>query len=397
MKIFVLNSGGSSVKFKLLAMPGEELIASGKVERLGQKDAVFHFSSGALKNTKITLTINDHKEAIKLILEKLIDKGGGVIDSFQEIDAIGHRVVHAGEKFTGSIVIDDKVITAIKECFDLAPLHNPPNVAGIEICKEILPNTAMVAVFDNAFHVDIPDYVRTYAIPYKYYEKYRVRKYGFHGITFEYMTGRTADILNKELSDLKIVSLMMGSGCTANAFKEGKSVEVSTGFTPLEGLVQSTRAGDVDPAAILYIMKKENLSVEEMDKVLNKESGWMGISEISNDLREIIIESEKDNKLAQLALRTTAHRAKKYVGAYSAIMGGIDALVFSGGVGENCAILREMVTAELGFLGLELDQDLNNNLKTEGIISTIDSKAKIIVVNTDEEMVIARDTYHLVG
>ncbi|MEJ6950398.1 acetate/propionate family kinase [Natronospora cellulosivora (SeqCode)] len=395
MNVFVLNSGGSSVKFKFLKMPEEELLASGKVERLGKEDAIFHFAYGN-NEVKRSLSIKNHKEAIFLILKNLIDKDKGIINTYNEIDAVGHRVVHAGEKFTASVVIDDQVINAIKECFDLAPLHNPPNVTGIEIFKDILPDTKMVAVFDNAFHVDIEDYVRTYAIPYKYYEKYGVRRYGFHGITFEYMTGKAAEILDRNLDDLKLVSLMMGSGCTANAFKEGKSVEVSTGFTPLEGLVQSTRSGDLDPAAILYIMKKENLSAEEMDRILNKESGWLGISGVSNDLREIIEESDKGVKLAKLALETTAHRAKKYVGAYSAVMGGIDALVFSGGVGENCALLREKIVSELKFLGLEIDEDLNNNLSGEGIISTKDSSVKIIVVNTDEEVVIARDTYTLV-
>lgn len=396
MKIFVLNSGGSSVKYKLLKMPEEKMIAAGKVERLGMENAVFHFQYADNTGFKKTLPIEDHEAAIRLIISTLVDKDKGVLEDFNEIDAVGHRVVHAGEKFTGSVLINSNVLDAIKECYDLAPLHNPPNVTGIEILKGILPDTPMAAVFDNAFHADIPDYVRTYAVPYRYYEKYGVRRYGFHGITFEYMTRRASEILNTNLEDMKIVSLMMGSGCTANACKEGKSIEVSTGFTPLEGLVQSTRSGDIDPAAVLYIMRKENLSADEMDRILNKESGWLGISGLSNDLRDIVEESEKGNKLAELAIETTAHRARKYLGAYSAVMGGIDALVFSGGVGENSSLLREKICKELDFLGLKIDRELNDSIKAEGVVSADDSSVKILVVNTDEELVIARNTYQLV-
>ncbi len=396
MKIFVLNSGGSSVKFKLLEMPEEKLLASGSVERLGKEDAVLHFTNTDGEKWSKTQPVENHEAGIKLLIARLLDQNKGVVSNISEIDAIGHRVVHAGEHFTGSVRINNEVITALKECYELAPLHNPPNVAGIEICQNLIPDVPMVAVFDNAFHAEIEDYVRTYAIPYKYYEKYGIRRYGFHGITFRYMTGKTVEILDKKPEDLKIVSLMMGSGCTANAFDCGKSVEASTGFTPLEGLIQSTRSGDIDPAAVLYLMRKENLSSEEMDRILNKESGWLGISGISNDLREIFEESNKDNYRAKLTIEAITHRAKKYIGAYAAIMSGIDALVFSGGVGENSSKLRKKITSGLGFLNIEIDDKLNNSLKGEGVISTADSRVKIVVVNTDEELVIARDTLDIV-
>lgn len=395
MKIFVLNCGGSSVKFKLLEMPEEKTIASGGVERLGKEDAVFHYKEKDADKETITLPVQNHKQGIDLILDKLVDKTSNVINDIKEIDAVGHRVVHAGERFTGSVPITSEVITALKDCYELAPLHNPPNVTGIEICQDLLPDTPMVAVFDNAFHAEIKDYVRTYAIPYEYYEKYSVRRYGFHGITFRYMTGKASELLDKNLKDLKIVSLMMGSGCTANAFDCGKSVEVSTGFTPLEGLIQSTRSGDVDPAAVLHIMRKENLSADEMDMILNKKSGWLGISGVSNDLREIVEAGNKGNYRANLALDAVVHRAKKYVGAYAAAMGGIDALVFSGGVGENSSIIRREICNGLEFLGITIDQEINDSFKGEGPISTTDSDVKVLVVETDEELVIARDTYKL--
>lgn len=395
MKIFVLNSGGSSVKFKILEMPVEKEIASGKVEKLGSEEAIFHLNYNT-DNFKETMKIKNHEEAINHILKTLVKPEVKVLENYQEIDIVGHRVVHAGENFTGSVMIDQEVINTIRDSFDLAPLHNPPNLKGIEIFKEILPECPMVAVFDNAFHAEIPDYVRTYAIPYKYYEKYSVRRYGFHGITFNYMTDRAAEILNQDKKDLKLFSLMLGSGCTANAFKNGKSYEVSTGFTPLEGLVQSTRSGDVDPAAILYLMRKENISVDEMDRILNKESGWKGISGISNDFRKIVEAYQEGNEMAELAIDTAVHRAQKYLGAYTAVMGGLDAVVFAGGVGENSVLLREKICSNLEHLNIKLDKELNQKLKGEGIISAADSEVEIIVVNTDEELVIARESYNKV-
>jgi len=395
MKIFVLNSGGSSVKFKILEMPAENEIASGKVEKLGSENAVFHLDYNN-SGFKEKMKIKNHEEAINHILKTLVKPEVKVLENYQEIDIVGHRVVHAGENFTGSVMIDQEVIDTIRDSFDLAPLHNPPNLKGIEIFKEILPKTPMVAVFDNAFHAEIPDYVRTYAIPYKYYEKHSVRRYGFHGITFNYMTDKAAEILNQNKNDLKLFSLMLGSGCTANAFKNGKSYEVSTGFTPLEGLVQSTRSGDIDPAAILYLMRKENISVDEMDRILNKESGWKGISGISNDFRKIVKAYQEGNEMAELAINTAVHRAQKYLGAYTAVMGGLDAVVFAGGVGENSVLLREKICSNLEHLNIKLDKELNQKLKGEGIISAGDSKVKIIVVNTDEELVIARESYNKV-
>jgi len=395
MKIFVLNSGGSSVKFKLLEMPAERCIVAGSVERLGKDDALFQIEASSGEKDKKSLPVKDHQQAIQLIFNSLTAEKR-FLNNLSEIEAVGHRVVHAGEKFSGPVLINDEVVKIIKDCYELAPLHNPPNVAGIELCQKYLEEVPMIAVFDNAFHAKIPDYVRTYAIPYRYYKKYGIRKYGFHGITFQYMTGRAAELLSRKPEELRLISLMLGSGCTANAFNYGTSMEVSTGFTPLEGLIQSSRSGDIDPAAVLYIMRKERFSSEEMDRILNKESGWKGISNISNDLQDIINESEKGNQLAKLAIEAMVHRAKKYLGAYTAIMGGIEGLIFSGGVGENAPLIREKISSGLEYLGLRLDKDLNYSLKGEGLISTVDSRAKIIVVNTDEELVIARETYQLV-
>lgn len=396
MKILVLNSGGSSVKFKVLEMPEEKLIASGSVERLGKQDAVLKLKSTAMETRKDVMPVKDHEAAIKLILDRLCDKNYGIIKNIKEIEAVGHRVVHAGDKITDSTLIDDYVINVIDDYSDKAPLHNPPNLLGINCCKTAMGDIPQVAVFDTALHKHLPDYAYIYGLPYRYYEEYGVRKYGFHGITFKYMTGEAVKLIGRPLEELKIVSLMMGSGCTANAMRYGKSIDVSTGFTPFEGLIQSTRAGDTDATAITYIMEKEKISPKKMEDILNKESGWLGISGISNDLREV--DEQTDSKYrARLAVDALIYRARKYLGAYSAAMEGIDTLIFSGGVGENHKDIRYRICSGLEFMGIEIDNEKNNNLKGQGIISTRESRVKIAVINTDEELVIARDTYEIVS
>lgn len=395
MKIMVLNCGGSSVKFKVLEMPEEIALASGGVERIGKEDAVFKYKRMGLDYRKDVLPVKNHEAAIKLILNRLLDAGEGAVKNVEDIGAVGHRVVHAGEKLTNSTIIDERVISIIEEYAEMAPLHNPPNLLGIRCCQAVMKDVHQVAVFDSALHRSIPDFAYIYALPYRYYEEYGIRKYGFHGISFKYMTETAAAIMGRPLQELRIVSLMLGSGCTANAMKYGKSVDVSTGFTPYEGLIQSTRGGDVDATAVTYIMNKEGISPKKMEDILNRESGWLGISGISSDMREIIDKLDGDYR-SRLALHAVGYRAKKYVGAYAAAMGGIDALVFSGGAGENGYLLRKEICCGLEFLGIELDDSKNENLIGEDIISKQGSRAKIVVVNTDEEMVIARDTYDVV-
>ncbi len=395
MKILVLNSGGSSVKFQVIEMPAEKTIASGGIERIGKQDAIFKFSGANHEQKKKVLPAANHKEAIEIILESLIAPENGVIAHVKEIEAVGHRVVHGGEELRESRMINEDVIAVIDVFADKAPLHNPPNLMGIRICQALMGKTPQVAVFDHALHKDIPDYAYIYGLPYKYYEKYGVRKFGFHGITFQYMTTRACEIIGQPADKLKIVSLMLGSGCTANAMKYGKSIDVSTGFTPFEGLIQSTRCGDVDTTAALYIMKKEGLTPQEMEDVLNRESGWYGISGVSNDLREIMDATDNSYR-SRLAVEAFAYRARKYVGAYAAAMSGIDLLVFSGGVGENVPVIRSKICTELAFLGLEIDEGKNINVNKEGLISKNSSKTGIAVVKTDEELVIARETYAVV-
>jgi len=395
MKILVLNSGGSSVKFKVIDMPEERVIASGGVERLGKADAVFKYKKYDFESKKSILPVKNHEDAIKLILERLTNAEDGAVDSVSEICAVGHRVVHAGRKASDSVIIDDNIIAIIEEYAEKAPLHNPPNLLGIRCCQALMKNTPQIAVFDMALHKDVPDYAYIYALPYRYYEKYEVRKYGFHGISFKYMTEEGAKLIGEPLVKLKVISLMLGSGCTVNAMKYGKSIDVSTGFTPFEGLIQSTRAGDLDATAVTYIMEKENISPKDMEDILNKESGWYGISGVSNDLRDIIKEADS-NYRAKLAIRAAGYRAKKYVGAYAAALGGVDLIIFSGGAGENGSLFRNEILSGMEFLGIELDEGQNENLLGEGIISKDGSRVKVVVVNTDEEIVIARDTYHIV-
>ena len=388
MNILILNCGSSSIKFQIAEMPDYNVIIQGSVERIGYEDAEFKFS---LVKEKTIQPVLSHEEGINLIINTLFKSNLGI--EAKDINAIGHRVVQGGDKQNISVMIDDKVIDYIESIKDLAPLHNPNHLSGIYACRKLLPNVPQVAVFDNGFHMSIPDSAYIYGIPYEYYEKYRIRRYGFHGIAFRSMAEEVDKILNESHKNYKIVNLMLGSGTTANALKYGKSIEVSTGFTPHEGLIQSTRAGDIDTAAILYLMKKENFTIEQADELINKKSGWKGLSGISNDMREIYEASESGNERAKLTIDAVCHRFKKYVGAYSAIMEGIDILVFSGGVGQNAPYIREKVCRGLEYMGIELDEYKNEN--TSGIISKDSSKVKVIVVNANEEKVIAQDTYEI--
>ncbi|NLG05452.1 MAG: acetate/propionate family kinase [Clostridia bacterium] len=388
MNVLILNCGSSSIKFQVAEMPKYNVIIKGSVERIGYEDAEFKFSS--MKENLIQPVLN-HEEGINLIINTLFNSNLGI--EVKDINAIGHRVVQGGDKQNVSVRIDDRVIDYIESIKDLAPLHNPNHLAGINACKKLLPNVPQVAVFDNGFHMSLPKSAYIYGIPYEYYEKYRIRRYGFHGIAFRSMAEEVDKILSTSHKNYKIVNLMLGSGTTANALKYGKSIEVSTGFTPHEGLIQSTRAGDIDVAAILYLMKKENLTVEQADELINKKSGWKGLSGISNDMREIYEASENGDERARLTIDAVCHRFKKYVGAYSAIMEGIDILVFSGGVGQNAYYIREKVCNGLEYMGIELDEHKNKNKSS--IISKDSSKVKILVVNANEEKIIAEDTYKI--
>ncbi len=393
MKILISNCGSSSIKFQVAKMPEYDVLVKGSVERIGYNDAEFKYIVKGNKHVFVSPVLN-HEQGINLILHTIFsDKVAGI--GTNDINAIGHRVVQGGDKQNISVIIDGKIIDYIESIKDLAPLHNPNHLAGIYACKKLLPYIVQVAVFDNGFHMTLPESAYIYGIPYEYYEKYHIRRYGFHGIAFRSMAEQAEKILNDSYKNYKIVNMMLGSGTTANALKYGKSVEVSTGFTPHEGLIQSTRAGDIDVAAILYLMKKEGLSIEQADEIINKKSGWKGLSGISNDMREIHAAAENGSERAQLTIDAVCHRFKKYIGAYSAIMEGIDVLIFSGGVGQNAHYIRSKVCSGLDYMGIEVDENKNSLLKGTGIISKDFSKVKIIVVEANEEKIIASDTYNL--
>lgn len=340
--------------------------------------------------------MKDHRKALELVLNALIDPNYGAISSMDEIGAVGHRVVHGGEKFASSVLIDDEVMEALNDCIDLAPLHNPPNIMGIEACKELMPDTPMVGVFDTAFHQTIPMSNYIYPLPYELYEKYGIRRYGFHGTSHKYVALRTAAILNKNLEDLNIISCHLGNGASVCAIKEGKSIDTSMGFTPLEGLAMGTRTGDLDPAIIPFIMEKENLNLEEINELFNKKSGVLGISGISSDFRDLEEAAEEGNERAQLALDVFVNRVKKYIGAYAAIMGEVDALVFTAGIGENSISIREKICENLECIGVILDKERNQVRGKETIVSKNDTSTTILVVPTNEELMIAKDTLELV-
>lgn len=398
MKILVLNCGSSSVKYKLIDTANTEVLAEGGVEKIGLHDGFLKYKLADGSKAIRELGLVDHKGAVKSVLDILTDAEVGCIKSYDEIDAVGHRVVHGAEKFSKSVLLTDEVIHQVKDCYDLAPLHNPANVTGIAAVEEILPGIKQVGVFDTAFHQTMPAKSYMYALPYKFYKEDGVRRYGFHGTSHRYVSQRVCEILGEDIATKKIITCHVGNGGSITAVLNGKSVDTSMGLTPTEGLVMGTRVGDVDPGALVYLMKKHNLSADDLQKIINKESGVMGVTGLSSDMREIESADKAGNELAQLALAMYEQRITKYIGAYAAEMGGVDIIVFTGGVGENQTGLRGNVCRTLGFMGVELDEDLNAKTRgTETVISTPASKVKVVVVPTDEELMIARDTEEIVN
>ena len=397
MKVLVINCGSSSLKYQVLDMTNESLLAKGLVERIGMEGSVITHEKTGMDKYKLVTPMEDHKDAIAQVLMAIQDADHGVVTSMDEIGAVGHRVVHAGEKYADSVLITEEVIKALEECVELAPLHNPPNLLGIAACKELMPTTPMVGVFDTAFHQTMPAESYLYALPYEYYTKYGVRRYGFHGTSHKYVSQRAADMLNVNINDLKIITCHLGNGASVSAIKGGKCIDTSMGFTPLEGLVMGTRSGDIDPAIVNFIAKKEGLSHEEADSVLNKKSGVLGISGVSSDFRDIEAALEDGNERAALALKVFAHKVRFYIGAYIAEMNGVDAIVFTAGVGENDIYMREVICQELGNLGIKLDVVKNKVRGKETIISTEDARVKLLLIPTNEELMIARDTLNIVS
>ena len=395
MKILVINCGSSSLKYQFLDMNNESVLAKGLVERIGIEGSVLKHEKTGMDKEVINADIKDHEIALKLVMDALVNEKYGAIKDLSEIDAEGHRVVHGGESFAKSVLIDENVMKGIKDCIDLAPLHNPPNITGIRACQKLLPNVKMVAVFDTAFHQTMPESSYIYAIPYEYYEKYRIRRYGFHGTSHLFVSERAAQIMGKNKEDLNIITCHLGNGASVSAIKGGKCIDTSMGLTPLEGLIMGTRSGDMDPAIVTFLMEKEGLSAKEVDNMLNKKSGVLGISGVSSDFRDIEEEAEKGNKKAQLALDMFHTRVKKYIGAYAAQLGHVDALVFTAGLGENSAESREEICKNMDFLGIEIDTNVNKVRGKETLISTENSKIKVYIIPTNEELVIARDTLAL--
>lgn len=397
MKVLVINCGSSSLKYQFMNMENEEVIAKGLVERIGIAGSILKHQPTNGEKVDIEKPMPTHKEALQYVMDALIDKNYGVIKDMNEINAVGHRVVHAGEMFASSVVINEEVMKALRECIDLAPLHNPPNILGIEACKELIPEVPMVAVFDTAFHQTMPKRSYIYAIPYELYDKYKIRRYGFHGTSHRYVSERAAELLGKSLNDINLITCHLGNGASVAAVEKGKSIDTSMGFTPLEGLVMGTRSGDMDPAIVKYLMDKEGLDAAGVDNLLNKKSGVLGISGVSSDFRDIEQAAEKGNPRAKLALEVFSYRVRKYIGAYAAAMGGVDAIIFTAGLGENSATMREEICQGLEFLGLNIDKAKNNVRGKETDISTTDSKVKVLLIPTNEELVIARDTKELVS
>ncbi len=397
MKILVLNCGSSSVKYKLIDMTDGRTLAEGGVEKVGMNDTFLKYKKPDGSKEIVELGCADHKASVKAILDNLTDPVIGCIKSFDEIEAVGHRLVHGGETFSQSVLITPEVIEKVKECYPLAPLHNPANITGVEAIESILPNVPQVGVFDTAFHQTMPAKSYMYAIPYKFYEEDHVRRYGFHGTSHRYVSARVCEILGVDINTRKIITCHIGNGGSITAVLNGKSVDTSMGLTPTEGLMMGTRVGDIDPGALTFLMKKHNLTADDLQRVINKESGVLGVSGVSSDMRELEAAVNRGEERAVLALDMYEQRIIKYIGAYAAKMGGVDIIVFTGGVGENQTGLRSNVCAPLAFMGVKIDEELNAKTRgTETVISTDDSKVKVVVVPTDEELTIARDTQAIV-
>ena len=399
MKILVLNCGSSSVKYKLIDTDTDATLAEGGVEKIGLPDGFLKYKDFRKGTKEITeLGLTDHKGAVKAILDNLTDPQVGVISNFNEIDAVGHRVVHGAEKFSKSVLIDDEVKDMVKQCYDLAPLHNPANITGIEAIEAVLPDVPQVGVFDTAFHQTMPAKSYMYALPYRFYTEDGVRRYGFHGTSHRYVSQRVGEFLGVDITKLKIITCHIGNGGSITAVLNGKSVDTSMGLTPTEGLMMGTRCGDVDPGALTYIMHRHNLDADGLQRVINKESGMLGVSEISSDMREIENAVNNGDPRATLGLEMYEQRIIKYIGAYAAEMGGVDIIVFTGGVGENQTGLRADVCRPLAFMGVEIDEELNATVRgKEAVISTPASKVTVAIIPTDEELMIARDTREIVA
>lgn len=398
MKILVLNCGSSSVKYKLIDTDTDNTMAEGGVEKIGLDDGFLKFKRADGSKEIVNLGLTDHKGAVQAILNNLTDPKEGCIKSYDEIDAVGHRVVHGAEKFNSSVLITDEVIQQVKDCYDLAPLHNPANITGIEAISALMPEVPQVGVFDTAFHQTMPAKSFMYALPYRFYKEDGVRRYGFHGTSHRYVSQRACEFLGLDITKQKIVTCHIGNGGSITAVCGGKSIDTSMGLTPTEGLMMGTRSGDVDPGIITYLMLKHNMSANDVQRMINKESGMAGVTEISSDMREIETAVNEGNERAKMALDMYEQRILKYVGAYAAEMGGLDVIVFTGGVGENQTGVRENVCAPLAFMGVEIDSELNARTRgTETEISTPASRVKVVVIPTDEELMIARDTQEIVS
>ena len=395
MNVLVINCGSSSLKFQLINSESEAVLAKGLCERIGIDGRLTYQPAGGEKNVS-EKAMPTHTEAIQFVIDALTDEDTGVVKSLDEIGAVGHRVVHGGEKFAKSVVVTPEVKAAIAECNDLAPLHNPANLIGIEACESLMPGTPQVVVFDTAFHQTMPEKAYMYGLPYEYYEKYKVRRYGFHGTSHSFVSKRVAEIVGKPYNATKTIVCHLGNGASVSAVLNGESVDTSMGLTPLEGLVMGTRSGDIDPAIMEFIAKKENLDIAGIMNVLNKKSGVEGVSGVSSDFRDLEAAAKAGNKRAELAIDVFAYRVAKYVGAYTAAMNGVDNIVFTAGIGENCALVRTKVCSYLGYLGITIDEEANGKRGEEIVISTPDSKVKVLVVPTNEELAIARETVALV-
>ncbi len=396
MLILVLNSGSSSVKYRFYDMTEHKCLAWGIVDRIGARGSVLTQERQDGHKVKLAGEIVDHQQAIEYILAILLSPNHGVIKDRSLISAVGHRVVHGGEKFTSSTIIDEEVMSQLHECIELAPLHNPANIKGIQACKALMPNIPQVAVFDTAFHCKMPDYAYIYGLPYILYKKYKLRRYGFHGTSHRYVSERAAVMLNRPLSEIKLITCHLGNGCSMAAVNGGISVDTTMGFTPAEGLLMGTRTGDLDPAALLHIITHEDIGIDEANSLINKHSGLLGVSGVSNDMREIESEVAANNPRAILALNIFCYRIKKYIGAYAAVLNGLDGVVFTGGIGENSVIVRQKVLEGMQYFGIEIDNDLNAQKSKDERFIDKNSKVKVMVIPTNEELIIARDTAELV-
>ncbi|MCX6235253.1 MAG: acetate kinase [Bacteroidetes bacterium] len=397
MNIIVLNCGSSSIKSQMLIMPEGRVGAKILIDKVGLKGGNIKYYDSEGKAFHFQREISNHQKGIECILEMFTNKTHGCISDLAEIHAVGHRVVHAGEKYSGSVILNEDVIKALEECIDLAPLHNPPNLEGIYAMQKIMPGIPQVGVFDTAFHQTMKAWAYLYGIPYNLYEKYKIRRYGFHGTSHRYVARRAAKILGKELGSLKMITCHLGNGSSIAAVKNGQSIDTSMGMTPLEGLIMGTRCGDLDIGALLHVAEKENLSLKGIHKLVNKQSGMLGISGVSSDMRDIETAAENGHQRAKIALEMFAYRVKKYIGAYAAAMGGLDAIVFTGGIGENDTATRQRVMEDMEFFGISFDREKNQAVRSqEAFLTQQDSKVHVLVIPTNEELVIAEDTYELV-